>query len=178
MYWLIVFAILREVAEKELYLCPVNTVTSSSCGTTTLDRTVAQRFIEQELNYGSYSVQNELAKELLLAPYEGPRFSQQTVVITSNFVQSSGEDMLMALKAEDDIEQVGEATLGTFSDMLFLSLPNQWAFSLSNQVWLDKNGQSWEGIGIQPEHEIDVFPLSDRTNGIDSAIIKSLEILQ
>lgn len=148
-----------------------------SGGTTSLDRAVAQRFIEQEINYGSFAVINEEPKPLILTPYDGIRLAQQTVLITSNFVQSSGEDMVIALKADDDILQVGEATLGTLSDMLFLSLPNQWAFTLSNQVWLDKNGKSWESIGITPEHEVDVFPLSDRQQEIDSAINKALELL-
>lgn len=149
-----------------------------SGGTISLDRTIAKRFIEQTINYGSFHAIGEQPRQLTMVPYDGERFTQETIIITSNFVQSSGEDMLMALKADGDIIQIGETTLGTFSDTLFLSLPNQWAFSLSNQIWLDKDGNSWESIGIIPEHQLDVFTLEDRQLGVDSAINKALELFQ
>lgn len=147
-------------------------------GTTTLDRAVARRFIGQEINYGSYSISGGESASLDLSPYNGLRFAQPTILITSNANQSSGEDMVMALKADFDTTQIGETTLGIFSDMLFLSLPNQWAFSLSNQIWLDREGISWEGIGLRPDIEFDVFPLTDRQQGIDSALDKALELSQ
>ena len=149
-----------------------------SGGTTEMDRNIAQRFIDQDTHYGSFSAPESESTDLILHPYEGYRFDQQTVMITSELNQSSGEDLIMSLKADNNTIQIGEATQGIFSDMLFLSLPNQWVFSLSNQVWLDKDEISWETKGLQPDHEVTLYPLSDRQQGIDSTINKALSLLQ
>lgn len=147
-------------------------------GTTEFDRAVAKRFIDQDIHYGSFSAPAGESTDLNISPYDGALFTQKTVMITSKYVQSSAEDLVMVLKEDFNTTQVGQATQGMFSDMLWLNLPNQWAFSLSNQVWLDKDGKSWESEGLQPDYEIAPFALSDRQQGIDSTIEKAISLLE
>lgn len=148
-----------------------------SGGTTVLDRTIAQRFIDSPITYGSFSAPGADSIPLVLEPYDGNRLSQPVLIITSGFNASSGEDLIMALKAKNDTTQIGEATRGIFSDQLFLSLPNQWAFSLSNETWLDQDGLGWEAIGLQPDHALDVFATNDRQQGMDSLIELAVSLL-
>ncbi len=75
------------------------------------------------------------------------------------------------------IEFITENTF-IFSDQLFLSLPNQWAFTLSNEVWLDANSMSWEAQGLLPDDEFEVYSLNDRQTGTDTAIEKAIGLLQ
>ncbi|CAA0103572.1 Uncharacterised protein [BD1-7 clade bacterium] len=147
-------------------------------GTTEMDRALAKRFIEQTIQYGSYSAPSGESVALTMSPYDGARLAQKTVMITSELNQSSAEDLILALKADGNTVQVGEATQGIFSDMLYLGLPNQWVFSLSNQVWLDSNGTNWEVEGLQPDFEVPLYLLSDRESGIDSTIEKARDLLQ
>lgn len=147
-------------------------------GTTELDRALASRFFESETTYGSISVPGTSSVTLTISPYNGARLSQPIVVISSGLNSSSAEDLIMALKADSDTIQIGERTHGTLSNQLYLSLPNQWAFTLSNETWLDADGASWEVQGIQPADEFDVYPSSDRQNGINTAIEKALALLQ
>lgn len=150
-----------------------------SGGTTSLDRAIAKRFLQQETVYGSYSMASgEEINELTMSPYSGARLNQPVVVITSDYVVSSGEDMVMALKAGANAAHVGVNTAGALSDMQFLSLPNEWLFSLSNQVWYDNEGSVLEVQGITPEFRVEVFSKSDREHGIDSALNKAIELLQ
>lgn len=149
-----------------------------SGGTTVLDRAIASRFIDNEFVYGSFYAPGANHVPLILTPHEGSRLSQPLVIITSGFNGSSGEDMIMALKADSDTTQIGEQTLGIFSDQLFLSLPNQWAFTLSNEVWLDANNVSWEAQGLVPDDEFDVYSRTDRQTGTDTAIEKAIALLQ
>lgn len=168
----------RAITELQQTSAIVLDLRLHSGGTTVLDRGIARRFIEKEINYGSFSAQGGESVPLVLQPYAGSRLAQPIIVITSGFNASSGEDLIMAMKANSNITQIGEQTLGTFSDQLFLSLPNQWAFSLSNEVWLDKDGIGWEGAGLQPDHELDVFAIADRQQGMDTAIERALSLSQ
>lgn len=147
-------------------------------GTTELDRALANRFVSTDITYGSVAAPGAQSVSLRLSPYDGSRFVQPVVVISSQYNSSSAEDLIMALRADSDTTHIGERTHGILSDQLYLSLPNQWAFTLSNEIWRDATGVSWEAQGLPPTDEFDVYAISDRQTGVDTAIQKAIALLQ
>lgn len=57
---------------------------------------------------------------------------------------------IFALGALDypNIKRIGSKTSGIFSEILWKELPNGWEFSLSNEIYTDKYGKTYEGAGI------------------------------
>jgi carboxyl-terminal processing protease len=90
----------------------------------------------------------EPAKE---AHYSGPIY-----LITGSKTLSAAEVFVLAMRALPNVTQVGETTDGSLSDELVKPLPNGWMLSLSNEIYLDSNGVSWEGLGIPPEIAIKI----------------------
>lgn len=103
--------------------------------------------------------------------------------------ESASATEIMALSALSlpNIVQIGSRTEGVFSDVLDKELPNGWEFGLSSEVYLDMNGNNYEGLGIPPDVEID-YPrdtqellhkvVADLSSEGDIAIIKALELQQ
>lgn len=63
---------------------------------------------------------------------------------------------IFALGALDypTIKRIGSRTSGIFSEILWKELPNGWEFSLSNEVYTDKKGKTYEGKGIPVDIEM------------------------
>ena len=68
---------------------------------------------------------------------------------------------MMALRPLEHVAHVGETTRGAFSNALVKPLPNGWTVSLSNEQYVDSQGQCWEGRGIPPEETLTVFESSN-----------------
>ncbi|MDH6253461.1 carboxyl-terminal processing protease [Chryseobacterium sp. H1D6B] len=64
---------------------------------------------------------------------------------------------IFALGALDypNITRIGSRTSGIFSEILWKELPNGWEFSLSNEIYTDKKGKTYEGTGIPVTIEMD-----------------------
>lgn len=69
-------------------------------------------------------------------------------ILQSHWSASATEILLLSSLAYDDIERLGSPSEGIFSDILDKKLPNGWEFGLSNQVYKDNNGVSYEAKGI------------------------------
>jgi hypothetical protein len=67
---------------------------------------------------------------------------------------SATEIMALSSLSLPNVKRIGSNTEGVFSDVLDRSLPNGWEFGLSSEVYLDLNGNNYEGIGIPPDVEI------------------------
>jgi len=72
---------------------------------------------------------------------------------------------------------IGENTQGVFSDVLGRMLPNGWRFGLPNEVYLTKDGKSFDGPGVPPDISVPVFPASDLDSSRDGAIEKAIQLL-
>lgn len=99
---------------------------------------------------------------------------------------SATEIMALSAMSMKNITRIGSKTEGVFSDILDRSLPNGWEFGLSSEVYLDLDGNNYEGIGISPDVEIGYERdtqkfLQKVMNGLetegDEAIEKALEII-
>jgi len=75
------------------------------------------------------------------------------------------------------VTRIGGATQGVFSNVLTRHLPNGWGFALPNEIYLTKDGKSFDVTGIPPNIETPVFTLEDLGAGRDSALDKALTLL-
>lgn len=145
------------------------------------------------LNTGPYSIGNKKAfyKGEWTTPVPihqhsaNKSFNGPLVVLTSHESASAAEIMTMSVLAHPNATLIGSRTEGIFSDMLDKVLPNDWDFSLSNEVYLDHKGVNHEAKGIEPDISLD-YPregydwfegLQAQTSGKDEAILKALEVI-
>jgi C-terminal processing protease CtpA/Prc len=111
-------------------------------------------------------------------PSSRPGFRGSVVLLTGPDTVSAGETFTMALFGrEPHVTRIGQNTQGVFSDVLERKLPNGWAFWLPNEVYLTKNGKSFDGAGIPPEVTVPFFSHEDLLAGRDAALDKALQIL-
>ena len=88
---------------------------------------------------------------LNLKPIENP-YKGKLHVLQSHWSASAAEIFLLSTLSYENITRIGSPSLGIFSDILSKKLPNGWEFGLSNEVYLDENGISYEAKGI-PVHK-------------------------
>ena len=90
-----------------------------------------------------------------LQPNEHPLRTKQNefpvIVLTSNETVSAGEDLTLALKALDNVTQIGYTTNGVFASTHTRTLPNSWIFQLPFDRNMSHDGKYYEGIGIPPD---------------------------
>jgi carboxyl-terminal processing protease len=116
--------------------------------------TIASRFADRRRPVLSvyYAGQEPADARTLFIDPAGPRqFTRPVYVLTSNSTVSAGETLTLMLKAFPHVMQVGEATRGDLSSLLNKGMSNTFHVTLSNEVWLDANGASYEGRGVPPE---------------------------
>ncbi|MEM9326318.1 MAG: S41 family peptidase [Bacteroidota bacterium] len=112
-------------------------------------------------------------------------FDGKVYLLTSHLTASASELLVLASLADPNFTRIGSSTEGIFSSTLDKTLPNGWDYELSNEVYEDLNGTSYEGTGIIPDHVLD-YPrdrdhLFDRLfrgveQGRDAAIEKALRL--
>ena len=111
-------------------------------------------------------------------PASGPGFRGPVVLLIGPDTVSAGETFSMALMGRTPkIVFIGENTQGVFSDVLGRMLPNGWRFGLPNEVYLRKDGKSFDGPGVPPDISVPVFPASDLDSSRDGAIEKAIQLL-
>lgn len=107
-----------------------------------------------------------------------PSFHGPVALLTSADSVSAAETFTMAiLDRQPHVTRVGANTQGVFSDVLGRKLPNGWSFGLPNEIYVTRDGKTFDGPGVPPDLEVPIFPADDLANGRDSAIDKALELL-
>jgi carboxyl-terminal processing protease len=92
-----------------------------------------------------------IAFPMELHPSAGERLAVPVIVLTSDFTVSAAETATMALRALPSTIQIGQATRGVLSDKLEKVLPNRWNVSLSNEIYVDPEGEVFEVRGVPPD---------------------------
>ena len=116
-------------------------------------RRLASRFTRKRtLGYYKYAGDAPTAEPqaIFIKPSQDLLFEGPIIVITSASTISAAEILVMCLRALPNVTHIGAATRGSLSDILDKRLPNGWELSLSNEVYLDHERTSWEGLGIKP----------------------------
>jgi len=99
-------------------------------------------------------------------------YTQPVYLLTSQRTTSAAEIFTMAMNTLEHVTLVGEPTSGALSDVLDFTLPNGWSISLSNEVYLDQQGQGYEVSGFVP----DISAPSHSTESLQSFKIDSYEV--
>lgn len=105
-----------------------------------------------------------------IRPSDRVNYANPVILITSGFSASATEAFTLLMRSLPQVTHLGEATNGALSDVLEKELPNGWEFTLSNEVYLDVNNQSFEAIGIPPTLAAPVLSKDARDRGEDSAL--------
>ncbi len=79
------------------------------------------------------------------------RYQGKLHILQSHWSASATEILLLSSLSLDGVQRIGSPSEGIFSDILDKKLPNGWEFGLSNQVYEDNYGVSYEAKGI-PVH--------------------------
>lgn len=122
---------------------------------------IAARFADRErLAYRKHPYANPRVQPqpLRVAPAGQSRYLKPVYLLTSEFTCSAGETFTMMMRALPQVTQVGQPTQGIFSDGLAKFLPNGWTLSLSNEVYRDASGESYEARGLPPAMSLAVYP--------------------
>lgn len=109
-------------------------------------------------------------QKLYVEPSKGRRFTGPVYVLTTDETVSAGEILTMCLRALPNVTHVGEVTRGVFSDTLHKRLPNGWSLKVSNEVYTDSEEKLWEGPGIPPQVDLEVFSKTDVMTGHVAAV--------
>ncbi|NOU52929.1 serine hydrolase [Pseudoalteromonas sp. JBTF-M23] len=97
------------------------------------------------------------APKVFLIGSESDAYTKPVYMLTSQMTVSAGEVFAMAMKQLPHVTQVGEETSGAFSDILSFTLPNGWEIGLSNEVYNNAKGESFELSGLQPDVHISAY---------------------
>ncbi|QDW21034.1 S41 family peptidase [Flavobacterium sp. KBS0721] len=88
-----------------------------------------------------------------LLPAKNP-YRKKVYLLTGHNTASAAEIFALGTLSYPEIIRIGSPTAGIFSELLWKELPNGWEFSLSNEVYSDSKGKSYEGIGIPVKHDM------------------------
>ena len=104
----------------------------------------------------------EYRQDRMVTPsVNGVIYLKPIYLMTSDVTGSAAEIFTMSMRAFPQVTTVGTATSGALSDVLDKTLPNGWSFHTSNEVYVDHEGVCYEGIGIPPKVEIELFEADD-----------------
>lgn len=82
-------------------------------------------------------------------------YSKPLYVLTSPQTGSAAEAFAIATMAMNNVKRIGAPTAGAMSTALEKTLPIGWAFSISNEIYMDNQGTNYENIGIPVDYNLD-----------------------
>ena len=91
----------------------------------------------------------DLYTQPITSLYKGKVF-----ILTSPRTASAAELTVLAALSDPGITIIGSNTEGIFSSTLDKTLPNGWEYELSNETYLDLQGNNYEKSGIPPHYPI------------------------
>lgn len=170
--------VMRDLGDTESMIIDVR---FNGGGDDTVALAIANRFTDQRrlaMTKTTRSYRGEtLQREAYLMPEGDTPYLKPVVVIAGPDSASATEIFVIAMRALPHITQLGEPTNGILSDELFKSLPMDWEFTLSNEVYYDHMGVNHEVKGIIPHVHAEVFSLNDLETGRNSALEAALKML-
>ena len=89
---------------------------------------------------------------VMVKAFSGKSYSGDIAVLTDAGTMSAAETFLMGLKGRTPkVIQIGEATVGAFSDILPRVLPNGFLLGLPNERYVDASDKSFDMTGLKPD---------------------------
>nr|WP_299343037.1 S41 family peptidase [Allomuricauda sp.] len=118
---------------------------------------ILSRFIEDSLHIANQRLKYGNALSPTLPLYiEGTQeaYNKPVYVLTSPQTGSAAEAFSIATMVMPKVKRIGSATTGAMSTALEKTLPNGWSFSISNEIYMDTEGNIYENKGIPVDHEL------------------------
>ncbi|WP_299314812.1 S41 family peptidase [uncultured Aquimarina sp.] len=106
---------------------------------------------------------NDFTKKtpIYLEPAKNP-YTKPVYLMTSQQSASATDMMALSSMELNNLKRIGSHTNGAISDALQKTLPNGWYFSVSNEIYTDKNGKLYENIGVPVHYELN-YPKDRQT---------------
>lgn len=142
---------------------------------------ITERFAKEKkkvLSKQAYS-NGELSPKLnyTVDPKNKSTFQQKHIYfLTSHLTVSGGENLAISMSSIPNVIFVGETTMGALSDVQIRNLPNNWIFTVSNEIFYSYDNRVYEIDGFEPDVSIEMEKKSFENN-IDCIIEKTLEIM-
>lgn len=114
-------------------------------------------------------------KEVALHPQTDNIYVKPTAVLVSGDTVSAAEAFTLAMASLPQVAIIGEPTAGAFSDILFKRLTSDIVFGISNETYLDVDGNNYEGIGIPPDITVPFATLLEREGNYDAGLDAAIE---
>ncbi len=115
------------------------------------------------------------AKEVVLDPHTDNVYLKPTAVLVSATTGSAAEVFTIAMKSLPQVAIIGERTGGAFSDILVKRLTSDILFGISNETYLDVQGNNYEGVGIPADIVVPFGALQEREGGYDGGIDAAID---
>jgi len=148
-----------------------------------LARFIAGRFCDEARHYMTSRKRNgpghddfEAAVSWYVNPEGAVRYSGRVILLTGRFTASAGETFTLAMNENSNVTQVGDTTLGAFSDIMVMELPNGWYHTVAVGDYRNASGINLEGIGIAPAF-LAKSTKAETMAGVDRGLEKALELL-
>jgi C-terminal processing protease CtpA/Prc len=109
-------------------------------------------------------------KEVVLDPQSDNIYLKPTAVLVSGDTVSAAEIFTIAMASIPQVAIIGERTAGAFSDVLVKRLASDILFGISNETYLDTQGNNYEGVGIATDIAVPFGTLLEREGGYDAGI--------
>ncbi|WP_084128747.1 S41 family peptidase [Cellvibrio mixtus] len=109
-------------------------------------------------------------KDIVLDPQSDNIYLNPTAVLVSGDTGSAAEIFTIAMASLSQVAIIGEPTAGAFSDILVKRLTSDILFGVSNETYLDVQGNNYEGIGIPADIEVPFGTRQERDGGYDGGL--------
>ena len=114
--------------------------------------------------------------EAWIEPPADGAYLQPVTLIIGNDTASAAEFFVIPMQRLPQVTVIGENTAGVLSNFLFKPLPNGWEMGLSNEVYFDADGVSFESVGVTPDTQVSVFNVDEIQAGMDAALDLALSM--
>jgi S-formylglutathione hydrolase FrmB len=127
----------------------------------------------------SGSLRFSAAQSAWVDPSRGSRFLGPVALLIGPDTLSGGETFAMALmERRPTVMFVGENTQGVFSDVWGRRLPNGWTFGVPTELYLTKDGKSFDAKGVPPHVRAPALTPRDVERGRDPALEAAVKALK
>ena len=150
---------------------------------------ILRRFIPEKLQVATqqlrYGDQFSPVLPLYIQASEAP-YTKPVYILTSPQTGSAAEAFSIASMAMNNVKRIGAPTSGAMSTALEKTLPNGWSFSISNEIYMDNQGNPYENVGVPVDYDLDYSrdrqaffrSIANDLEGDKQEILEAIEKLQ
>jgi len=135
-------------------------------------------FRKEKFNQGNKAADKRRVDTYHVRPHRKGGYTKPIVLITGPDTGSAAEIFTMAMRSLPHVTHIGEATQGILSDILPVTLADNWGLGLSHEIYYDAQGAEYEDIGIPPYQIVSVTDRKAISKGVFPAVEFALDTLK